>query len=392
MTSCLIVFVDTIGIGIILPILPFIGMKYSADTTRLSIIIVAFPMAQLVFSPILGTISDIFGRKNAIMGALVVAAFGYVLFWRSDSYWELIFSRILCGVGGATFAVAQALVADATANRTAAFGWLGAAYGAGLTLGPVFGAAFTQDALTSPGLIGAMLCVGNVITIWFALPNNSLRSPVNPEDPLNNSEDPRKSEQKRISSELWPHVSLVTTIYTFSAGAFEGIIGILTIFFLWKLAITTTDAAIIWSVAGMSTIVARAGALGPLSRALGDLKLVFIGITGLAVSTALIPSIGAFWSAIAAIVVFSIGASFVFPCLASMLLSSAPSGRRGSLLGIMHFVGGIGKVLGPIAAAAIYDGFGPAVPFYVAAACFLCSLFLSGFLRLSRGQISSQAI
>ena len=138
-----VAFVDMIGLMLVLPLLPLYALRLHADATTIGFLTAAFPVAQLVASPVWGRVSDRYGRRPAIMVGLTASTLAYVIFGFAGSLWLLFVSRFVQGLGGGTTGVAQAYVADTMApqERAKALGWLSAATSLGVVIGPVLGSS-----------------------------------------------------------------------------------------------------------------------------------------------------------------------------------------------------------------------------------------------------------
>ncbi|MCJ7713694.1 MFS transporter, partial [Candidatus Bathyarchaeota archaeon] len=154
----LTVFIDIIGFGIIIPLLPFYAETFQAGPIYLGILIASFAIMQFIFAPILGRASDKFGRKPVLLLSLFVSFVGFTIFAFANSYLILLLSRIIAGVATER-AVAQAYIADITDNktRTKQMGKIGAAIGAGFIFGPAIGGALSVFGFSVPGYLAMAL-------------------------------------------------------------------------------------------------------------------------------------------------------------------------------------------------------------------------------------------
>src|SRR5213076_234518 len=169
-----VAFVDMIGLMLVLPLLPLYATHLHASATTIGFLTAAFPVAQLLASPVWGRVSDRYGRRPALLVGLTASTLAYVIFGFAGSLWLLFVSRFVQGLGGGTTGVAQAYVADTMApqERAKALGWLSAATSLGVLIGPVLGSAAFRAGESAPGLVAAALCVGNFIFAWKWLPES----------------------------------------------------------------------------------------------------------------------------------------------------------------------------------------------------------------------------
>src|SRR5262249_48531049 len=153
----LTVFIDLLGFGIVIPLLPVYTKAYGASESQLGILFGCFSGMQFLFAPMWGRLSDRIGRRPVLIGGLVGTAASYVLFGLANSMPLLFASRILAGFFGANISTAQAYIADVTApeNRARGMGLIGAAFGLGFTLGPWIGGELAHVSIHAPGFLAA---------------------------------------------------------------------------------------------------------------------------------------------------------------------------------------------------------------------------------------------
>ncbi|MDA9207983.1 MFS transporter [Octadecabacter sp.] len=171
--------IDAIGIGIVFPIMPDLMARVGAGTTGEGalwggVLMASYAGALFLFAPIIGSLSDAYGRKPVLIAALFVLAIDYVIMAMADVYWVLLIGRILAGVAGATYTTATAFIADISSakERSARFGMIGAAFGIGFVLGPAIGGIAAQWHVTAPFWIAAALSALNVGFGLFVLPES----------------------------------------------------------------------------------------------------------------------------------------------------------------------------------------------------------------------------
>src|SRR5947207_13525968 len=169
-----VAFVDMIGLMLVLPLLPLYALHLHASATTIGFLTAAFPVAQLLASPVWGRVSDRYGRRPALLVGLTASTLAYVVFGLAGSLWLLFVSRFVQGLGGGTTGVAQAYVADTMAphERAKALGWLSAATSFGVIVGPALGSFAARWGEMAPGLVAAGLCGVNVMFAWKWLPES----------------------------------------------------------------------------------------------------------------------------------------------------------------------------------------------------------------------------
>ena len=171
----LVVFIDMLGFGIIIPVLPYYAEAFGADPTLVGLLIASYSAAQLVGAPFLGRFSDRYGRKPVIMFSIVLGFLGYIFLGLATSLWIVFLSRIIAGIAGGNLSVAQAYIADTTDTRDRArgMGLIGASFGLGFILGPAIGGTLSVYGFTTPFYAAAALELVNLLMVaaWLREPS-----------------------------------------------------------------------------------------------------------------------------------------------------------------------------------------------------------------------------
>jgi len=173
----LTVFVDLLGFGILIPILPsFAKLELLVDETAIGIVIAIYSFVQFLFNPVLGRLSDKYGRKPVIVVSLFINAIGYIIFAFTTSYLVLLVSRVVAGIGGSSIAVAQAYIADITTkeNRAKGMGIIGSAFGLGFVFGPLMGGLLSSYGYMITGFASASFSILAFILTLILLPESNL--------------------------------------------------------------------------------------------------------------------------------------------------------------------------------------------------------------------------
>ena len=170
----LTVFLDLVGFGIVLPLLPFYATELGASPFEVGLIIASYSAMQFVFAPIWGALSDRFGRRPLLLVGLFGSAASYVVFGLASSLEVLLLSRVIAGIMGANIPVAQAYIADSTTleGRARGMGLIGAAFGLGFIFGPAIGGGLSPWGYGIPGFVAAGLSLAAAGAAWFWLPES----------------------------------------------------------------------------------------------------------------------------------------------------------------------------------------------------------------------------
>lgn len=169
-----VVLVDMLSFSIVLPLLPYLAGDLGATPFQIGLLGAMYPIFQFLGAPILGRLSDRFGRKPILLLSVAGTVVGFIVLATAQSLWILFISRALDGITGGNISVAQAYIADVTKaeERGKALGMIGAAFGLGFVLGPVTGGLLSGISLTAPAWLGATLAAVNLVLIWTLLPES----------------------------------------------------------------------------------------------------------------------------------------------------------------------------------------------------------------------------
>lgn len=375
-------FVDMVGMVMVLPLLPYYATEFGANALLVGVLISAFSIAQLAFSPVWGRLSDRYGRRPAILIGLVITAVAYVVFAFSGSVAVLLVSRIVQGIGGGTIGVVQAYVADASPpeERTKSLGWLTAVTSFGAVVGPAFGSLLDQlGGRRAPGLAAAALALLVAGFAWRFLRESKGMRASGAFAPGTTTPPPTTGRAAiwRVIARWHEPAPRLIWIYAVAIGAFYGTVPTMPLLLVQRMGITEhTVGYIIMYLGGMGVVV-RAGFLGGLVDRLGEARLSRLGIVLLAAGLALMSFIHSWPVLILSITLMPLGTAFLFPCVSGTLTRVIPSGERGLYLGVQHTFGGMSRVAFPICAGAVMDAFGRDVPFWMAALLVIATLPLT---------------
>ncbi len=370
------VLVDMIGFGIVLPLLPYYAEEFGASPLDVTLLIASFSAMQFVAVPVWGKLSDRLGRRPFIIAGLFASAVSYLIFGLATSLLMLFVSRIAAGAAGGTISVAQAYVADTTGpeDRAHGMGMLGAASGLGILIGPAIGGYFSEFGYHVPGFIAAGLCVVNGGAAIFFLP----------ESPRGRGRDRPRAEPAQASSlrgwlgtlTSFPF-GLLLLVYFLAIMSFTAMTSVLALFAERAHDMDALDMGIVFSTAGATTVVVRGLIVGWLARRFGERRIVQAGTVVLAASLFTIPLLPGSTGIFALVPFWALATGLTFPSLASLVSQQTDTDSQGAMLGGQQVVGGIGRVLGPVWAGAVFEAIGIRVPFFIAAALVAVAVVLA---------------
>ncbi len=373
----LIVFIDLAGFGMIVPLLPFYAEHHGASPFQVTALMALYSLMQFATAPLLGSLSDRFGRKPVLIGSLAGAVGGYVLMAFAPSYAWLAVSRAFAGAAAGNIAAAQACVADMTTpeQRARGMGLFGAAFGAGFIVGPALGGLLAGPAdavdFMTPPLAAAAAAAAALTLAGFALREPRRAETARPPTAIARSGGawlgaPAAAWQQ---AGLRPLVALFFVVILAFA-AFEAV------FALWaeqQLAWAPRDVGYAVAGVGLVAVIIQGGVIGPLTRRLGSRRVLGIGIGVLAVGLAMLPLAQDPVGVGAALAALGAGFALANPTLHALVSRHAGAGRQGASLGIAQSAASLARIAGPVGAGALFAGAGRAWPFLAGAAILIAA-------------------
>ena len=376
----LTVFIDLIGFGIVVPLVPMYSRHYGADGWLIGTIIASFSAMQFIFSPIWGKLSDRHGRRPILLISTAGAALSYVLFAVGSGFANhtlaigaLLVSRIFAGACGGNIAVAQAYIADITPpeNRSKRMGLIGMAFGLGFIFGPaISGIALKFGGATAPGWTAAVLCALNFFLAYFILAE-SLKP-----DSTQAANRPHLDQWRHTLAQ--PKIGLLVLIFflaTFAFSCFESTLPLL-VSDSFNLGITmdetmpATTVISLFVFCGIIGAIIQGGLIGRLVKMLGEPKLIALSLllTGIALgvlpfirgegplkwSSVLHAADGPWIKMLLALALLSIGSALTRAPLFGLLSNLAPASEQGATIGIAQSAGALARIVGPLFAASLY--------------------------------------
>ena len=364
-------FIDMLGFAMIFPLLPFYALRLDAAEWVIGWMIASFSIVQLASAPAWGRISDNLGRRAVIISGLGASAVAFLVFGFATGIWMLFLSRMVQGFGGGTTAVLQAYVADVTEpkDRAKALGWLSAATGAGVMIGPAIGSLAFKLGHQAPGIAAAGLCLVNIWFAWRWLPE-SHPGHVGTEDDSTGAPARRSIKGMVLHVLKSPGDPVSRLIWIYAAGmlGFMSMTAILALYLAAGFGVTEESIFIFFVYVGAVGVVMRAVILGKLIDWLGEVKLMRLGAVTLAIGLLAIPLPRSVLTLGLILGLVPIGTACLFPAVSALISHCAPKRELGQMLGVQQAFGGVARVAAPVWATAAFQGLGRDVPFYIAGA------------------------
>ncbi len=354
------IFLNLTGLGLIIPILPFYATSFGATGAQVGLLFTTYAGLQFLTAPVLGRLSDRFGRRPVILFGLLGSVGGYVLMGLAGSLTVLFLSRALAGATSGNIAAGQAYIADITApkERTRAFGLVGAAFGAGFLFGPALGGLLTLVGPKAPAFGAAILVAANLAFAFFYLPESlpparrsteKVRRQLNPFGPL---------------VQLWSRPLLRAPLATnFLVNfALTGYQTNFAVFAGTKFGYGPRDVAQLFVVLATVNILAQLLMVPKLAQRMSDVSLAVVGMGAIAIAyliTGFTPSSAALWFSAP---LLSVGNALSRPPMTSLVTKLVGDREQGLANGGSQAAISLASITGPIWAGFLYvsvASFGP---------------------------------
>jgi DHA1 family tetracycline resistance protein-like MFS transporter len=384
-TLFLIVVVDLVGFGLVIPLLPFYAVRFGASPQAVTALLAVYSLMALLSAPLWGRLSDRIGRRPVLMSSLAAGALAYIWMGAADALWMLFAARGLAGLCAGNIAAAQAYVADVTTleNRAKGMGLIGAAFGLGFIIGPALGGLLAGDDpasadLATPALLAAGLSGMALLGVTFLLAESR---------PASARQDiPARSRRAAIFSALRrPVLSRLLLIFFLVILAFSGMESTFAMWAMRQFGWGPSQVAYVFAFVGVLSAILQGGLIGRLSRRFGEERLLLAGLALIGLGLLALPA--ARWLSLLAFVLaaLAVGMGLVQPSLNSLISRRAGREQQGEVLGVSQSVGSLARVLGPLAAGFLFAEFGRDTPYLWGAALVAAAWLLTMVLWRGAG-------
>ncbi|MCH8567318.1 MAG: MFS transporter [Balneolales bacterium] len=373
-TVFFVVLIDLIGFGIVLPLLPFYGSEFGASAVVIGLLYSIFSFAQLIFSPIWGSLSDRIGRRPIMLMSTIGSMLAYIIFGLAGSLAVLLFSRLLAGVMGGSISTAQAYIADVTTeeDRAKGMGLIGAAFGIGFVLGPVLAAGLIHPSFSEffrsagfvtfgnwlelnkfalPGFFAAFLSFCSFLMVWFKLEETvdkekakSMDRRLKPGGVFTPAFWKKLSDQKKGGTAFFG--LLVFSAFILSFGQ-SNLYSAFPLFSEAVLDMNVQQVSMQFFYIGIIAVIIQGGLIRPLTKWFSEEKIFLAGNILMALGMLLI----GFATSITMLSLFlglmAVGHSLNLPTMNSLISKEADPARMGTVMGTAQGLSGLGRTIGP---------------------------------------------
>jgi DHA1 family tetracycline resistance protein-like MFS transporter len=349
------VFIDLVGFGIVIPVLPFYaeGTAFNATPRMVGLLFASYSIMQLIFSPILGGLSDKHGRRPVLLLSIIGTGIGFLVLGLAKTVLMLFIGRILDGITGGNISTAQAYIADITTkeNRAKGMGLIGAAFGLGFIFGPAIGGILSQWGIHVPFFFAAALCFANAVLLYFTLPET-----VTADHPAKHKAGGRSWRQ--VANALkQPRLGFVLIIYFLFIVAFSIMTTSFSLYTMFRFGYDAQHTGYLFAYVGLIAVIIQGGLIGRLVKRFGELPLVIFGAFCFAISLFAVPFVGPAAGGLAGLLigggVFSMGNSLATPALTSLASKSVDASQQGVVLGVTQSTASLARAVGPSLAAVL---------------------------------------
>lgn len=366
------VFIDLLGFGIIIPLLPFYAVSFGANAFTIGLLGTSFSLMQFAFSPVWGRWSDQIGRKPIILVGLLGSCLSYVTMALAGSLVLLFVARIIGGIAGANVATAQAYIADITTpeNRARGMGLMGAAFGLGFIFGPAIGGLLSRVSPETPMWCAAALCLANFVAAWVLLPESRLATASTRS--LGRMEAFRHAMSK-------PTLLLVLALYFIVTLAFSAFEATFALFSGARFGYTAASIGFLFAFIGVVLALVQGVLVGRVVKRIGERSVIPLAIFLISFGIGMLPFVWSVPTLLAALFLLAVGMGFNSPSLSSMVSQLSDADDQGGTLGLASSLASLGRVVGPASGGYLYDAYGMTTPYLSAAALMFFAVVVSSF-------------
>lgn len=363
-----IVFINLVGFGLVVPLLPFFGRSLQAEPWQVALMFSAYSIGQFFAEPFWGRLSDRIGRKPVLLITVCANAVGYLMLAFVPNIWLAIAVRLFTGLGAGNVSTVQGYVADVTPpeKRAGRMGLIGAAFGAGFIAGPGLSGILVQEDMGRLGYqlpifaacgLATLAALGTVFLLKESLARRE--GGALPREPF------LSGVRHAVDNPVVSRVIVVTLIYMAGFSGMESTFGLWTgARFDWG----AREVAFSFMTVGIVSVLCQSLLTGRLARRFGESRMLAVGclLFGLGLVGQMLSPVG--WAVPVAMAVGAFGMAMTMPNISAMISRASPPDRQGAMLGLNMAASSSGRIVGPIVAGAMFSSLGHDWPLAIGAA------------------------
>jgi DHA1 family tetracycline resistance protein-like MFS transporter len=377
--------IDVMGWGLIIPVMPELisqlkNIPINEASPYGAWLLSAYAITQFIFAPVIGNLSDKYGRRPVLLSSLIGFGIDYLFLALAPSYGWLFIGRIIAGITGASFTTASAYIADISTTETRAknFGMIGAAFGLGFIIGPALGGLLAGWGLRAPFYAAAVLCLLNTLYGYFVLPESLSK------------EHRREFHWKRANPfgslllfKRYPVLGKLALSFFLIYMAAQSVQANWNFFTIYRFHWTEKLVGISLAVVGLLVGLVQAGLTRVVNPKLGDEKSIYIGLALYTIGLVLFAFATQSWMMFAFLIPYCLG-GIAGPALQSVLAGHVPPNEQGELQGALASLMSLTTILGPPLMNNLFTYFTTSAPIHFPGASFLLgAVFMLGSILVA---------
>jgi MFS family permease len=365
---CIVVVIDVLGFGILIPLIPYMAIRYGAPPQINTPILGIYSLCQLLAAPLWGRLSDRFGRRPILLSSMLGACGSYLILAFAHSLAALFLSRALAGFMAGNLAAAMAYASDIStpSDRAKTMGMVGASIGIGFMLGPFVGGMLSGEHLENanflrPALLSASLSLVAMMLVLFMLPESHPRGLVTGSDSARAPRVPVWQVLRALPGLRL--LALATLLVTFSQSTLESI------FAIWaadRFHFGPRNVGLTLFVLAIVAVATQGGLVRKLAPRFGEHRLAIAGILAVVLGLATVGLANHLGLVIVGFVLCGLGAGLFTPSGAALASHQAGSYNRGAIMGVYQSGTSTARVIAPFVSGTVYKQLGPSAPYLIA--------------------------
>ena len=388
----LTVFIDMVGFGIVVPVLPLYTERFGASPFTTGLLLAVYSGMGFIFSPVVGALSDRIGRRSILLLSTIGQATGFFIMGAATTLLWLFIARTIDGIFGANVSATQAYVADVTPpqDRSRALGLLGAAFGLGFICGPMLGGVLSLISLSAPFYFAGALAAANAVLIFFILPESL---------PLENRSGPNRETFVTLFREGRGRVIVpLMAAYFFMMAGFSIMTAFFAIFTEDRFGYNASANGYIFAGVGVISVIVQGAMIGRLIKNFTEKGIALTGVALLACSMFALPLVQTLTMLLLVGAGIAVGNSFINPTMNGLVSRSVNKYWQGRVLGLMQACASLGRFFGPLIGGwfLVFNprrtlDFGKA-PFWISGALLIVSFVLTTMVSTRRSDTRETAL
>jgi DHA1 family tetracycline resistance protein-like MFS transporter len=376
-TLFLIVFIDLVGFGLVIPLLPFYALRFAASPLQVTLLMAVYSLMQLFTAPLWGRLSDRVGRRPVLIVSMAASVLAYLWIGSATALWMLFAARALAGACAGNIGAAQAYIADITKpeERAKGMGLIGAAFGLGFIIGPALGGLLAGNDpvaadIESPAWVAAgfsfVALAGVALLLRESLPADRRGG---------------APHHRRVAAVIGvlgrPVLSRLILIFFLVILAFAGMESTFALWANAQFGWGPGQVGYVFAYVGVLSAITQGGLIGGLTRRFGEERLLFCGLALIGAGLLVLPFVRSLVGLVTGVSGLALGMGLTQPSTNSLISRRAGREEQGEVLGISQSVASFSRVIGPAAAGFCFTEFGRNAPFVVGALLVAAALFLT---------------